>query len=117
MDFIATENQAQIALVKWASYHPICRKYLIHIENERQCTRAQGNLRKLKGVRAGVSDLFLAYPTQNFNGFWIELKKLGKKPTIPQLMWIRLMRKVGYAAEWFDNWENARIAIEDYLKG
>lgn len=113
---IATENQEQIALIEWASYHPICSEYLIHIENERECTEAQGKLRKLKGVKAGVVDLFLAYPTKRYAGFWIEMKRRGARPSLKQKNWIKKMIERGYAANWFDNWEEAKENIEEYLR-
>jgi len=69
----------------------------------------------LMGVKKGVSDLFLAYPVGQYSGFWLELKAPGKKPNSAQMDWLKLMESVGYAADWYDDWGNARAAILEYL--
>lgn len=111
-----TEHEDHLALVEWANYHIICRRYLIHIENERQCTPAQGVMRKRKGVKKGVSDFFLAYPTGKHSGLWIELKRVKGGIVSPeQLDWLARMADVGYKAVVAHGFEEARQVIEDYL--
>lgn len=104
-----------LPLMKRAMLNPICREYLMHIANERKASIHYGRLLKMLGVKAGVSDLFLAYPSKVYHGYWIELKAPGNKPTDKQLEFMHKMRKVGYASNWFDDWEKAWKSIEDYL--
>lgn len=48
------------------------------------------------GVKAGVSDLFLAYPSKHYHGLWIELKSEKGKLSPAQKHWLNLMKEVGY---------------------
>jgi hypothetical protein len=75
-----TEAQEQKAVIEYFS-HTWVGDYLIHIPNggARSSAREGKNL-KLMGVKAGVSDLFLAYPIYKdfkieYCGLWIELKR------------------------------------------
>lgn len=104
-------------LMKWASLVPIVAELLIHIPNERKCSSHYGAILKRLGVKPFVSDLFLIYPTGRYAGFWIELKAPGKRPNIGQLNFLARMKKLGYAAEWYDNWERAREGILKYVNG
>lgn len=91
-------------------------QYLIHIPNggARSSAREGANL-KAMGVRAGVSDLFLAYPSGWLDkevecfGLWLELKRqIGayasegaayKSVTNNQRDWLELMEGKDYRAE------------------
>lgn len=108
-------TRVHLPLMKWARQHPICNQYLIHIANERRCSLQQGAILKAMGVKRGVSDLFLAYPTKRYAGFWLELKAPGKKPTESQLEWFSRMEKVGFCCAWFDDWDKAKNSILEYL--
>lgn len=117
----ASEDEEQIALMDWSKFNPICREYLIHIPNQRMCSIQYGKKLQRMGVKSGVSDLFLAYPKFYKNeikgGLWIELKKRrGIGPTLMQSRWINLMTQRGYKAVVCFGWEEAKNAIEDYLK-
>lgn len=111
-----TEHQDHLAFVEWAHCHVICRRYLIHIENERSCTPAQGVMRKRKGVKAGVSDFFLAYPVQKYHGLWMEFKrKKGGVLSPKQLDWLALMSNVGYKTVVACGYDEAVNAVNAYL--
>jgi hypothetical protein len=101
--------------MKWAKYHPVCRENLFHIANERMTSPRQGAMLKTMGVVAGIADLFLMVPVGRLAGYWIELKAPGKKPSLGQAAFLSRARLNGYAADWFDDWEKARDAIEHYL--
>jgi hypothetical protein len=99
------EDSELIAVLDWAQYNPILEQHLIHIENERGCEYAAGKRRKRKGVKKGVSDLFLPYPQHGYYGLWIEMKgpknKKGYKcapVTEDQKKWLELMKRAGYDA-------------------
>ena len=104
---IATENQEQRALVKWLSYHPVLKDFYCKNNNEGKRTAAQGWNLKLMGLRPGVSDIFVYYPTKTYAGLWLEIKR-NKKYTaserrtdtwIAQQEFIERVKMVGYAGE------------------
>jgi hypothetical protein len=72
--FSMTEIQHHIGLMSWAKTQPILDEYLIHIPNGGYRHPLEALKLKKMGVKAGVSDLFLAYPNPNYHGLWIELK-------------------------------------------
>ncbi len=120
---IPTENQEQRALVKWLSLHPIARDYYCKNNNEGKRTEAQGWNLKLMGLRAGVSDLALFWPTKTHHGLWLEVKRNMSYPPsakksdtwLAQIEWIERMRGVGYAGHFCYGWEDGKRIIEEYL--
>ena len=70
---------------------------------------------KAEGVKAGVPDIFLAYPMSNHHGLFIELKVGNRKPTELQALWMKALSKVGYKAALCYGFEEARDTITDYL--
>ena len=109
------EDNLQMELISLARKHPICKDYLFHIANERRCSMQEGVRLKAKGVKRGVSDLFLAYPVGNLAGFFIELKSPGKRPSEHQQEFMTLMQNAGYRVAWFCTVEKAWSAILEYL--
>jgi hypothetical protein len=109
---VIPEDVSQQALVKWCH---LMKLPIIHIPNEGKRSVATGIWLKNMGMVAGCSDLFLARPCVRYGGFWIELKALGKEPTVLQMSFLEKMRAEGYLAEWFDDWLWAKNAIEEYL--
>ena len=115
-----TENQEQIKLFEWINQHPILQPYCFHIPNEGKRSPHMGALLKRMGMRPGVSDVFVAYPSNGKHGLWLELKArnaAGKynKPTVPQLQFIDDMRKMGYTAFVCNGAEQAIKAIQLYM--
>lgn len=106
------ERGIQTRLVAWALGKGL---ELLAIGNEGRRTRIGGHIAKQMGLRPGASDLFLAEPVQGCAGYWIELKRPGGKPRENQHEFLAAMRKRGYKAEWFDDWEKARDSILEYL--
>ena len=106
------EDVGQMALVKWLRLMKIP---VIHIANEGKRSFATASWLKSMGMRAGVADLFIARPRLPYAGYWIEMKKAGKKPTELQDAFLSDMRFEGYKAEWFDDWVLAKESIEKYL--
>ena len=106
------EYEGQIKLVAWARSEDLP---LISIPNGGKRSAWQGEKERAMGLTAGVSDLFLARPAFAFHGFWLEMKRKGRKPTELQEEWLGRMREYGYKAEYYDDWEKAKIAIIDYL--
>lgn len=120
---IPTERQEQKALVKWIKTQPKLRDYIIKLDNEGLRTYEQVSYIKAMGLCEGASDLFLAYPTTKHHGLWIEMKRNKKYPPsaketatwCSQIRFHRLMKEVGFAAEFCYGWEEAKRLIENYL--
>lgn len=117
MELIPTEYQEQKSLLEWCSYHPHIYPYLVHITNEVKCNPLTGKRLNDIGRKKGVSDLFLAIPTKQYHGLWIEMKRRVKaKVTVEQHEWLDRMNSIGYQAIVAYGWEEAKEAIESYLQ-
>jgi hypothetical protein len=92
-----TETQHHIGLMMWAKTQPILSEYLIHIPNGGYRRPQEAIKLKKMGVKAGVSDLFLAYPNAHYHGLWIELKSEKGKLSPEQRHWLNLMEEISYA--------------------
>ncbi len=108
----AKEAVGQIKLVNWAWGAGL---FLMSIPNSGKRTAWQGAKEKAMGLMVGASDLFLAMPNHVSHGYFIEMKRKGRKPTESQIEFISRARSLGYCADWFDDWERARQAIIAYL--
>lgn len=69
-----SESSIQKAVMEWVNLHPVIKKFIIHIPNEGKRTARYGKSLKDMGMRAGVSDLFVAMQRHGYIGAWIELK-------------------------------------------
>ncbi len=120
---IATEFQEQVALVQWMNMQPRIRDFVIKLNNEGKRTPLQGhNLNRL-GMHKGASDIFLAFPTREFRGLWLEVKR-NKKYTPSERntdtwkdeeLFQLKMKSVGYDAHFCYGWEHGVSIIESYL--
>ena len=106
------EYMLQVKLVTWAKYIGL---NLISIPNAGKRSYWQGQREVAMGLTKGVSDLYLAHMANGFGGFWIELKSPGEYPRPEQLAWMTKMREAGYRADWYNDFDKAKQAIEQYL--
>ena len=123
---IPTENQEQRALVKWLSLHPVLKDYFYKNNNEGKRTEAQTWNLKLMGLRPGVSDLLIPYPSRTglYAGLWLEVKRNMNYPPsarksetwVRQQEWIDRMKTVGYDGYFCYGFEDGIKIIERYLK-
>jgi len=126
------EAKEQMAVVKWADLapHPFLPgkigDYLFAIPNGGYGLSAGlANKMRSMGLRAGVSDLFLAVPVQPYGGLFIEMKRqraqFGRAWEIKaamkanQIEWIERMTLAGYSATFAFGAQEAMDIIEDYL--
>ena len=94
-----TESNEQIAAMDWLRLqHPMIALHMFHTGNGRRTSHFAGYIGKRMGVLKGVSDLFMAWPTSQFHGLFIEVKSKTGKPTPEQLAFITRMNSVGYYA-------------------
>lgn len=120
------EDMEQCALMQWAriTRHNggVIADWLIAIPNGGKRNASEAARMKKQGVKAGVSDLFLALPSKQFHGLWIEMKapktntSPAGKPTQVQLDWLYRMAAAGYAAQLCFGWHSAKDVITEYLQ-
>lgn len=114
------EGEEQASLIAWFSQnYPNIAHLLIHIPNGGYRKNAfEGWRLKQQGVRKGVSDLFLAMPSKDYHGLWVEFKAAppnNAKPSEEQLFWLSEMKKQGYAAHLCLGEKEAKKVIIDYI--
>ncbi|CAB4128392.1 hypothetical protein UFOVP100_29 [uncultured Caudovirales phage] len=76
------------------------------------------------GLRPGVSDLLIYYPTKTYHGLFLEIKRNKKysaserktKTWIAQQEFISIVRSVGYCGETCYGWLDGKNIIESYLR-
>lgn len=115
------EHQEQARLLQWIAYYPLIAPYLIAIPNGGYRSITEAKRLKAEGVRAGVSDLFLALPNDDYSGLWIELKAKQAngyyaRPTQQQLNWLTLMKQAGYDGLVAQGMEQAKNKIIEYIR-
>ncbi len=112
-----TEHQIQCLIIEWASYqkHPAF-DYLFAIPNGGTRNIITAVSLKKEGVKRGVPDLFLAYPSQHYSGLFLELKKDFKaKASKYQEQWIEKLNEVNYLAMIGHGFDESINIISDYL--
>ena len=70
---------------------------------------------KKSGVVAGVPDVFIAIPSNNFHGLFIEFKIKPNKPTDHQIIMMENLRNTGYKCSVCYTLEEAIACLETYL--
>jgi len=111
-----SERQEQTIVIGWiAAQFPWLINHTIYIMNEKRCSVHVGAMLNKQGRLPGASDLFIAYPTKDYTGLFIEMKSLKGKPTPAQLCFIDRMNRVGYYACVCYGAEQAIETIKNYL--
>ena len=112
-----------MCLVAWLARHPQLKDFYFKNDNEGKRTPAQGFHAQRMGLRRGVSDFFIGWPTPKYHGLFLEVKR-NKKYTeserstetwIMQELFIENMKSVGYWGEFCYGWEDGKRIIECYL--
>lgn len=111
------EEQNQVALVAWfrLQYPRYYQLLTLGSFGENVGERRMARLKQM-GLTPGFPDLFLAIPTEDYSGLYIEMKRKGGKVTNIQSEIHELLRENNYAvhvAYWF---EQAKDIIDDYLR-
>lgn len=96
-----SEADEQIVVIKWAnmmaSKYP-CLKYLFHIPNGGSRNIAEAANLKRMGVKSGVPDLCLPYPSNGYHGLYIEMKTDKGRSTAAQREYIDFLTEQWYKA-------------------
>ena len=114
-----SEGSQQKALMVWAAQNTLKYpqlKWLVHIPNGGTRNIREAVELKAQGVKAGVPDLMLPFPTKHFAGLFIELKAGKNKTSTEQDEWLQYLSSVGYMTSVQWSWEGARDLIVDYLE-
>ena len=115
-----TESQIQQAVFEWTE--AMSRKYpelklMYHIPNGNKRDKIEAAHLKRQGVRAGVPDLCLPVASGRYHGLYLELKSERGRLQDSQRVWISDLNKQGYAAYVCYGFDEAKTAIEKYLRG
>lgn len=114
-----TEDQEQRILIEWCELNR--QKYpqldsIFAVPNGKMRHPAIAAQLKKEGVKSGVPDLFLSFPSNNFHGLYIEMKRLvGGRLSDNQKIWRDRLISYGYCVQVCKGWEAAKDAILNYL--
>ena len=115
-----SEHSEQTALIEWwrmyARWKSLPECLLMAIPNGGRRDAVTGARLHAEGVRAGIPDLFLAVPTRQAHGLWIEMKRQhGGRISDAQKSSMAALEAQGYACTVCKGWKEARRAISGYL--
>lgn len=112
-----SEHSQQVALFAWTALnvgkYPML-KFMHAIPNGGLRDVRTASALKAEGVKAGVLDIFLPWPTQEWSGLYIEMKWGKNKVTVEQQEFINFVGKY-YDFEVCYSWTDARNKIITYL--
>lgn len=114
-----TERAEQVAVFQWIDAsigkYPAL-KNAFHPANGGK--RHIGVARKMKaeGVKRGVPDIILLYPSKGFHGLVIEMKIKGNYPTLDQKEWMCRLVKANYKVALCYSADEAIAVLENYLR-
>lgn len=112
-----TEHLEQSALISWfRTQYPLMSNCLWAIPNGGVRHIKTAMKLKKEGVLAGVSDLFLMIPKNEFHGLFLEMKAIGGKVQPNQVQFINLAKTMGYQAEVCFGFQDAKEKIQKYLR-
>ena len=113
-----SEAEEQMAVVKWAELmshkHP-CLKWMYHTPNGGSRNVAEAVNLKRMGVKAGVPDLCLPYPSQGYHGLYIEMKTEKGRPSACQRDYLSWLNQAKYKAVCCHSAEEAIEVIWGYI--
>lgn len=113
-----TEAEEQAALFEWAKLmerqiKPLRMMYAVPNGGSRHKIEA-ANLKR-QGVKPGVPDVVLAYPSRGYHGLYVEMKVGKNKPSEKQKDWLRDLAAAGYATAVCYSCNEAITTIRNYL--
>jgi len=112
-----SERQEQEVVIKRIEMqYPFLRNHTIYIMNEKKCSKFVGQKLNKQGRLPGASDLFIAYPTNNYYGLFIEMKSLVGKLSKVQSEFLFRMNEIGYCARACYGADEAIATIKSYLE-
>jgi hypothetical protein len=113
-----TESQIQMSFCDYvAKVRPESRDAIIKIKNEGKLSWQKGKQNKREGLCKGAADIFVAIPTTEHSGLWMEFKTKTGKVSKEQAEFgvAQILRGYGYVV--VRSVDEAIEALEDYLRG
>lgn len=116
-----TEEQEQIAIFKWrdlmlGQYPQLA--LMCHIPNGGLRSKTEAVRLKRAGIKRGIPDICLFWPSGIYHGLLIELKRIdGGVLSKAQAECLLALNEAGYKAVCCNGAEEAIKVITDYLKG
>lgn len=111
-----SEHDEQVSFFEWAGWNEPGYPdlgFMFAIPNGGK--RKHGWWEKTEGLKSGVWDIFLAVPTDEHPGLFVEMK-FGKNPLTPnQKIWRAKFIEKGYKTAVCYSWIEAKNAVIDYL--
>ena len=105
-----------MTFLEWLHYqYRHIREVTFSIPNGSRRGIREGKRLKDEGMKAGVPDLFLAFPTARHSGMFIEFKKPGNKPTPSQIDMMQKLTATGYFCTICYSWLEASLQLKWYL--
>ncbi len=98
-------------------YKSVLLDWLYHIPNGGHRSMVEAKIFKAMGVKAGVSDLFLMVPTNQFAGLYLELKADNNAMTDNQQKFFERAITIGYQCYEIRTGLEFNQAIEGYFMG
>lgn len=117
---IDTEHHEQVTLMSWVNHNlrampELHNLFAIPNGGHRHLFTAQKM--KAEGVKPGVPDMFLAHPSGDYCGLFVEMKRRKGGVLSPvQREWIERLSKSGYRVVVCLGWGDAKKEIIEYLK-
>lgn len=112
------EHIEQVKLFTWAKAqskkHPQLTM-MFAIPNGGQRNIITATKLKAEGVKSGVPDIFLAYPSLTAHGLFIEMKSTKGKVSPSQREWIGALSASGYMCAVCYSFDEAKNVISEYL--
>ena len=109
------ETFEQKQLIQWCRTDPRLQ-YLFHIPNESVGGQGWIVRNRQMGVRSGVPDLFYPVPLHGWHGLFIEMKSKSGRMSRDQKRWFDILNAFGYKCVIAHGWEEAKKALEEYVK-
>lgn len=111
------EHNLQCACVKWFAYqHPELQGLLFAVPNGSYRNKATAGKLKAEGVVAGVADLILLVPRNQYHGLCIEMKTDKGRQSPEQKGWMEMVEAKGYRYIIIRSLELFINSVENYLK-
>lgn len=121
---IKPEDKTQMAILDFCRLvYPQLYECRLKIHNEGQRAKSTNKFLQRLGFRTGASDLFFAYPTRQYPGLWMEIKRDGWKLTKAQeehvdrqKAFLAQQERNGYMAKFVVGIEEGIAALHEYMR-
>lgn len=112
------EATEQERVINWATFY--AKDFpeldlLYHVPNGGSRNQLEAANLKRQGVKAGVPDLVLPVPRQQFHGLYVEMKWGKNTTTEKQDWWLEQLRQQGYKTAVCWSAEEAMDVIANYM--